>query len=194
MLRQLADSSQVTERVADYGISWHFNPTAVPYFKGGGGLWEAAIKSVKRDLFRAMPSRVFSRSEPSLLLIKIEGCINSRPIYSAVSFHFFAFRTGAVSPLFLVVWVLPLLSSCRPCPPCSTHAPTKFVAIRFAASIRSKSNSQIFYDNVCGLMSLPCIIIIDVAKGCVGVSHPPSTFFTCRHFRKFHRDPAMEKK
>ncbi len=38
------------------------------------------MKSVKRHLFRAVPSRVFSRSELSSLLIQIEGCMNSRPL------------------------------------------------------------------------------------------------------------------
>ncbi len=77
LFRQLARSSQVSDCVADYGISWHFNPPAAPHF---GGLWEAAVKSVKRHLFRAVPSRVFSRSELSSLLIQIEGCMNSRPL------------------------------------------------------------------------------------------------------------------
>ncbi len=56
LFRQLASSSQVSNCVADYGISWHFNPPAAPHC---GELWEAAVKSVKRHLFRTVPSRVF---------------------------------------------------------------------------------------------------------------------------------------
>ncbi len=74
---QLARSTPVSEQMAAQGIIWHFNPLAAPHFRG---LWEAAIKSVKRHLFRAISNRAFSQSKLSSLLVQIEGCMNSHPL------------------------------------------------------------------------------------------------------------------
>jgi hypothetical protein len=65
-------ASMVNER-----IHWHFSPPAAPHF---GGLWEAAVKSLKYHLRRIVSLRTLSRTEFSTLLCKIEACLNSRPL------------------------------------------------------------------------------------------------------------------
>lgn len=68
-------------RIADEGVSWHFLPPAAPHF---GGLWEAAVKSVKYHLKRAVGCHTLTFEEMTTLLCRIEVCLNSRSI-SAVS-------------------------------------------------------------------------------------------------------------
>ncbi len=70
LFRQLAGSKRVVDHLSAHGVEWHFNPPAAPHF---GGLWEAAVKSVKRHLLRAVPNQAFSRSELFSLLVQIEG-------------------------------------------------------------------------------------------------------------------------
>jgi hypothetical protein len=56
---------------------WHSNPLAAPHF---GGLWEAAIKSVKYHLKRVIGSKLFTFEEMTTLTHRIEAVLNSRPI------------------------------------------------------------------------------------------------------------------
>ncbi|XP_050056095.1 uncharacterized protein LOC126549771 [Aphis gossypii] len=56
---------------------WKFNPPAAPHF---GGIWEAAIKSVKTHLKKVIGSQVFTVEEFTTLAIRIEGILNSRPL------------------------------------------------------------------------------------------------------------------
>lgn len=83
-LRELFDmvekeSRQIYEGVERLGIEWHFNPPASLYF---GGLWEAAVKSVKHHLQRIIGDHLFTYEEMSTLLCQIEACLNSRPLHS----------------------------------------------------------------------------------------------------------------
>jgi len=56
---------------------WHFNPPSAPHF---GGLWEAAVRSMKRLLIRTMGTHIFSYEEFTTLLARIEAVLNSRPL------------------------------------------------------------------------------------------------------------------
>jgi hypothetical protein len=56
---------------------WHFNPPAAPHF---GGLWEAAVKSVKYHLKRVIGSQLLTFEEMTTLTHRIEAVLNSRPI------------------------------------------------------------------------------------------------------------------
>lgn len=56
---------------------WHFNPPGVPHF---GGLWKAAIKSVKHHLKHVLGMQVLTYEEMTTLITRIEGILNSRPL------------------------------------------------------------------------------------------------------------------
>ena len=45
-----------------------------------GGLWEAAVKSMKMLMKRSMDSSTFTIEEATTLLCEIEACLNSRPL------------------------------------------------------------------------------------------------------------------
>ncbi len=59
------------------GISFHTNPPASPHH---GGLWEAAVKSMKFHLRRVMGTRNLTTEEFTTLLYQIEAMLNSRPL------------------------------------------------------------------------------------------------------------------
>lgn len=58
-------------------VSWHFIPPATPHF---GGLWEAAVKSMKFHLQRVIGETVLTFEEMNTLLCQVEAMMNSRPI------------------------------------------------------------------------------------------------------------------
>ncbi|XP_078051413.1 uncharacterized protein LOC144477559, partial [Augochlora pura] len=58
-------------------INWHFIPPRAPHF---GGLWEAAVKSVKSHLVRIMRNTLFTYEAFYTCLSEIEAILNSRPI------------------------------------------------------------------------------------------------------------------
>ncbi|XP_058840959.1 uncharacterized protein LOC131696437 [Topomyia yanbarensis] len=55
----------------------HSNTRAHPHF---GGVWEAAVKSLKHHLRRTTGNSVLSQDEFVTLLARIEACLNSRPL------------------------------------------------------------------------------------------------------------------
>ena len=58
-------------------VEWKFIPAAAPHF---GGLWESAVKSMKKHLRRIMGSLIFTSEELATILCQIEHCLNSRPL------------------------------------------------------------------------------------------------------------------
>ncbi|XP_025997674.2 uncharacterized protein LOC113005967 [Solenopsis invicta] len=81
-LRDLfADSTVEGRRVADglsnQGIRWRFNPPAAPHF---GGLWEAAVKSMKHHFRRVLGETTLTFEEMTTLLAQVKACMNSRPL------------------------------------------------------------------------------------------------------------------
>ncbi|XP_070515378.1 uncharacterized protein [Cardiocondyla obscurior] len=69
--------SSIFSALAEEHVQWRFNPPAAPHF---GGLWEAAVKSVKRHLRRVIDESTLTYEEMSTLLAGIEACLNSRPL------------------------------------------------------------------------------------------------------------------
>ncbi|XP_075990145.1 uncharacterized protein LOC142985786 [Anticarsia gemmatalis] len=58
-------------------VEWHFNAPAWP---SAGGLWEAAVKSMKYHLKRVLGEQKLTYEEFYTLLTKIEACMYSRPL------------------------------------------------------------------------------------------------------------------
>ncbi|XP_025412716.1 uncharacterized protein LOC112685152 [Sipha flava] len=63
--------------LANIGVSWRFIPPRSPHF---GGLWEAAVKSMKILLGRILGETRLTFEELSTLLTRAEACLNSRLI------------------------------------------------------------------------------------------------------------------
>ena len=65
-----------------HDIIWHNIPAFSPHM---GGLWEAAVKSMKRHLRRVMGTRRFTLEELITVTCRIEACLNSRPLIPLTS-------------------------------------------------------------------------------------------------------------
>ncbi|XP_017461524.1 PREDICTED: uncharacterized protein LOC108354861, partial [Rhagoletis zephyria] len=72
-----AAEREVIPRLTDLHIQWHFNPPQSPNF---GGLWEANVKSIKYHLKRAVGGTRLTYEQLSTVLVRIEACLNSRPL------------------------------------------------------------------------------------------------------------------
>lgn len=70
-------SAHSLQRMADQGTTWHFIAPGSPH---QGGIWESAVKSAKRHLLRIVGSQPIQYDQLNTLLIRIEACLNSRPL------------------------------------------------------------------------------------------------------------------
>lgn len=61
-----------------YNTTWKFITPRAPH---QGGIWEAAVKQVKRHLKRCIGRQILSKDELAHLAVQIEGCLNSRPLW-----------------------------------------------------------------------------------------------------------------
>ncbi|XP_031334515.1 uncharacterized protein LOC116164463 [Photinus pyralis] len=73
------NQNSILTYATNFNISWHYIP---PYSPNFGGLWEAAVKSMKFHLKRVMNTSVLTFEEFSTLLTQIESILNSRPLSS----------------------------------------------------------------------------------------------------------------
>lgn len=71
------NQQECKSEIAKMGINWHFN---APSWPSAGGLWEAAVKSLKYHLKRVIGEQRLTYEEFSTLITQIEGCLNSRPL------------------------------------------------------------------------------------------------------------------
>lgn len=69
--------SHISRFCSSQGITWKFIPEHAPHF---GGLWEAAVKSIKTHLKRVIRDVNLTFEELTTLLTQVEACLNSRPI------------------------------------------------------------------------------------------------------------------
>ncbi|XP_050079493.1 uncharacterized protein LOC126567309 [Anopheles maculipalpis] len=80
-LFQMFDDEQqrnvIVADCANKGITWHFTPPKAPNF---GGLWEAAVKTAKRHLYRHLGGTRLSYEGYCTVLQQIEAAMNSRPL------------------------------------------------------------------------------------------------------------------
>ncbi|CAH2101847.1 unnamed protein product [Euphydryas editha] len=70
-------SSEFFKEINDLQIQWHFN---APSWPSAGGLWEAAVRSMKNHLKRVIGQQKLTYEQFSTLLTQIEACMNSRPL------------------------------------------------------------------------------------------------------------------
>ncbi|KAG7299296.1 hypothetical protein JYU34_016216 [Plutella xylostella] len=63
--------------LSEMEIKWHFQ---APSWPSAGGIWEAAVKQVKKHLTRVIGSHKLTYEEYATLLTQIEACLNGRPL------------------------------------------------------------------------------------------------------------------
>ena len=61
------------------GISWSFIPEHAPHF---GGLWKAAVKSLKKHLKHIVAGVKLTFEEFTTVLCQVEACLSNRPLIS----------------------------------------------------------------------------------------------------------------
>ena len=76
-LRQQENKEIISNFCSSQNITWDFIPERAPHF---GGLWEAAVKSMKRHLSRIVGNVKLTFEELTTVLSQIEACLNSRPL------------------------------------------------------------------------------------------------------------------
>lgn len=81
-LRELQDfltneANTVVKKASEEGVSWKFIP---PYSPHMGGIWEAAVKSLKHHLKRIVGAAALTFEEMATVLCQIEAVLNSRPL------------------------------------------------------------------------------------------------------------------
>ncbi|XP_075990201.1 uncharacterized protein LOC142985844 [Anticarsia gemmatalis] len=70
-------SPEFFDEIAKLEVQWHFNAPAWP---SAGGIFEAAVKSLKHHLRRVLGEQKLTWEEFTTLLAKMEACMNSRPL------------------------------------------------------------------------------------------------------------------
>ena len=76
-LRQKDMQAAIQNQSSETGVEWVFSPSRAPHF---GGLWEAAVKSMKTLLCKVVGGHELYQHELDTILIEIEGTLNSRPL------------------------------------------------------------------------------------------------------------------
>src|SRR5215510_14174456 len=77
ILNSPAQMATIQDHLTAEGCTWKFIPPRSPHH---GGLWEAAVKSMKHHLRRILRSHIGTYEELNTLLSEIEACLNSRPL------------------------------------------------------------------------------------------------------------------
>ena len=88
-------------------ITWHNSPPRTPHF---GGLWESAVKEMKKHLRRVIGSTLLTFEELTTIACQVEACMNSRPFLPLTSHtqdgletltasHFLLFKTPTSYPV-----------------------------------------------------------------------------------------------
>ncbi|XP_011858442.1 PREDICTED: uncharacterized protein LOC105555996 [Vollenhovia emeryi] len=76
-LEDMTFNSTVQEFATKEQISWHFIPPRSPHY---GGLWEAAVRSMKLLLKRTLGEACLTVGEMTTVLTQVEAILNSRPL------------------------------------------------------------------------------------------------------------------
>ena len=81
-LAQEETESAINQYLLQHKITWTHSPARAPSF---GGLWESAVKSMKRHLKRIMGPLTFTFEELNTITCQVEACLNSRPLLPMTS-------------------------------------------------------------------------------------------------------------
>lgn len=76
-LRSKKEMNVIESVLANNSITWHMTPPKAPHF---GGLWEAAVKVAKKQLYRQLGNSRLQFEAMSTVLTQIEASMNSRPL------------------------------------------------------------------------------------------------------------------
>ena len=78
-LKRSNTQNSICDHCSSQNIQWRLIPENAPHF---GGLWEAAVKSLKYHLRRIVGDvrLTYMYEELSTLLTQVESCLNSRPL------------------------------------------------------------------------------------------------------------------
>lgn len=71
------ESEEIQDFVHAQETEWHFITPSAPH---DGGVWKAAVKSMKYHLKRVMGSQKYSLQGITTLLTSVETCLNSKPL------------------------------------------------------------------------------------------------------------------
>ncbi|XP_062537816.1 uncharacterized protein LOC134206141 [Armigeres subalbatus] len=82
LFRSQQHQDQVSRSCSEDGITFKFIPPRSPNF---GGLWEAAVKSMKSHLRRTVGNVILYQDEFQTVLAQVESCLNSRPLTQLTS-------------------------------------------------------------------------------------------------------------
>lgn len=77
VLRGFLSESHIRVYEKHFEFQWAFNPPSAPHH---GGIFEAAVKSMKHHLRRVIGNQSLTFEEYDTLLKQVEGCMNSRPL------------------------------------------------------------------------------------------------------------------
>ena len=78
-LKNQRSQDAISEFHSTQNIQWKFIPEQAPHF---GGLWEAAVKSLRTHLRRVVGNVKQTFEEFTTVLAQVESCLNSRPFIS----------------------------------------------------------------------------------------------------------------
>ena len=78
-LKEQRTRGEISDFCSTQNIQWKFIPERTPHF---GGLWEAAVKSMKFHFKRVIGDIKLNFEELTTVLTQIESCLNSRPLTS----------------------------------------------------------------------------------------------------------------
>ena len=106
-LKQEENDSAIQHYLLEHlQVTWHNIPQRAPHF---GGLWESAVRSMKKHLKRIMGSTLFTYEEMTTITCQVEACLNSRPLLPITSHgqdglmtltasHFLLFKAPSAYP------------------------------------------------------------------------------------------------
>ncbi|XP_062541978.1 uncharacterized protein LOC134209976 [Armigeres subalbatus] len=77
LLNNQISYTTINKELSQQGITWKFIPPRAPNF---GGLWEAAVRSVKTALKKEIGLQQLTHNDFTTLLVQITAALNSRPL------------------------------------------------------------------------------------------------------------------